>query len=108
MSRGTQEKLAPEDRPAVENYPELEHWLDRIYAERVWQARLDTKTTKGAPDPLASVEGWFCNGKLVVIVIQAKKLGWAVYTSSKEFVAEKILEEVEARVGLDREPDDEC
>lgn len=90
-----------EDKPYIENYPPLHAWLHKHGAHCNWQLPIGRKDR-----PTAYVESWlFRGGREVIIVVRSQKLGWDIYTPEQSNDVAATLEAVEARIGLQGQPE---
>lgn len=83
-----------ENKPWVSNYAPLKAWLDKVKARCLWQ------TAQGGRDPHTYIEGWQVNGRVVVLIVRANKMGWEIYTGADSIQIDETLADVERRVGL--------
>jgi hypothetical protein len=89
-------KRAPEDEPYVENYPPLRDWLRQHEARCNWQLPLGPKDA-----PVAYVESWWLgHGGEVLVVVQAQKMGWNLYTADGGNKVADAFIDAETRLGL--------
>lgn len=78
------------NKPYTSNYPVLERWLEKNAQVCQWQIKL----------PHAAVECWLVNGRPVIIIVYANRMGWDVYTALDTNKIEESLMNAESRVGL--------
>jgi hypothetical protein len=84
------------DKPWVDNYPPLRDWLRKHEARCNWQLPLGNKSF-----PNAYVESWIApNGREFVVVVQANRLGWNIYTPEPSSEIVGTLADAERRLGL--------
>ena len=88
-------------KPWVSNYPPLKEWLDKHDATCMWQVPSN-------PDPgydidwapVSYIECWLVNGRPVIVVVRADKMGWDIFTDCNSARVDETLADAEKRVGL--------
>lgn len=83
------------EEPYVENYPELSEWLKRHEARCMWQLPLGDSEM-----PTAFVECYLIGRRLLVVVVNARKHGWELYTALDSVLIDPTLIDAEKRLGL--------
>ena len=84
------------DKPWTDNYPPLRDWLRKHKARCNWQLPLGSKTF-----PSAYVESWSApNGREFIVVVQANRLGWNIFTPEQSNEIVGTLADAEVRLGL--------
>lgn len=89
------------DKPYADNYPPLRDWLRKHEARCMWQQRIG-----GTYDePSGYVECWLVGSRECIVTVQARKMGWNIYTACSSPHTVETLADAEARLlGASRVP----
>lgn len=91
------------DRPWTSNYPPLQEWLRKHGARCQWQVPYGNSGMRenGEAVPAAYIECYTIGRGSVIVVVQAKKMGWDVYSALPTNSIPETLADAERRCGLD-------
>lgn len=90
-----QTKKSNEDKPWIENYPELDEWLKTTAARGMWEKTIG----EGMGQQMIRYY-LFPNGKAAIVTVWAQQGGYQIWTESAEVKTPEYFTDTEKRLGL--------